>query len=196
VEIFVCAVGFARVVSVGVVFWLAVFILPEMARLESDGIVFVPVVFEEVVVVPDVFAEVVFVSVALPGEVSRDIVVTEATLAGLVFVVAVLVPAEFTEVVSLGVVIEEIGVVFEGFILFGAVSAVRILVLFVLKEVVSRRLVAAEFVLAFAVSLSVSVGRLKPWRVAPVCVVSLWVTRICTDAPSIPLLVLLSITLP
>jgi hypothetical protein len=133
-----------------------------MARLESDGIVFVPVVFEEVVVVPDVFAEVVFVSVALPGEVSRDIVVTEATLAGLVFVVAVLVPAEFTEVVSLGVVIEEIGVVFEGFILFGAVSAVRILVLFVLKEVVSRRLVAAEFVLAFAVSLSVSVGRLKP----------------------------------
>ncbi len=62
---------------------------------------------------------------------------------------------------------------FKGIKFLEVVPVESVLVLFVLKEVVSRRLVAAEFVLAFAVSLSVSVGRLKPCRVAPVCVVSL-----------------------
>ena len=55
-----------------------------------------------------------------------------------------------------------LGVVFKGIKFLEVVPVESVLVLFVLKEVVSRRLVAAEFVLAFAVSLSVSVGRLKP----------------------------------
>ncbi|MEJ7826906.1 MAG: hypothetical protein WKF91_01880, partial [Segetibacter sp.] len=80
-----------------------------MARLESDGIVFVPVVFAEVAVVPDVFAEIVFVPSVLPEEVSLDIVVTDATLAGFVLVVDVPGPAEFTEVVSLGAVFKGLG---------------------------------------------------------------------------------------
>ncbi len=112
-----------------------------------------------------------FVPVVLTEAVSLDIVVAEATLAGFVPGVEILVPVVFTDVVSLGAAFEEFGVAIEEFILAVVVSVRSVLVKFVLTDVVSLRFAVGEVV--FALAVSVGVLRVDPELVVLVCVVSL-----------------------